>query len=113
MVAKNIFKKVTGLGPYSRRSSTPLLRCAVLGYECDHPQLQSQIRALERLEIEERDTLRVAPCFSPVWDTAIAIVALAESGISAEHEALQKASDWLLRKEVKEYWRLENKESRG
>ena len=83
---------------------------ARLGHECDHPELQSQIRELERLEIEERDTLRVAPCFSPIWDTAITIVALAESGVSPEHEALQKASEWLLSKEVKVVgdWKIKN-----
>src|SRR5262245_15485273 len=43
------------------------LRC--LGYPNDHPLTHSQISKLENLEIEEGMGLRLAPCFSPVWDT--------------------------------------------
>ncbi len=106
------FQKSDGVGAIFPPIINSIIALRCLGYECDHPQLLSQIQALERLEIEERDTLRVAPCFSPVWDTAITIVALAESGISTEHEALQKASEWLLTKEVKSVgdWKIKNPE---
>ena len=40
------------------------LRC--LGYSNDHPLMQSQTRQLEKLEIEEGNTLRLAPCFSAI-----------------------------------------------
>jgi squalene-hopene/tetraprenyl-beta-curcumene cyclase len=106
------FQKSDGVGAIFPPIINTIIALRCLGYECDHPLLQSQIRELERLEIEERDTLRVAPCFSPVWDTAIAIVALAESGISPEHKSLQKASEWLLSKEVKSVgdWKIKNPE---
>jgi squalene-hopene/tetraprenyl-beta-curcumene cyclase len=86
------------------------LRC--LGYENDHPLTSSQIRELEKLEIEEGDTLRVAPCFSPVWDTALAMNALVESGLPGDHRALQRAAAWILEKEVKEVgdWKVKNPE---
>ena len=58
--------------------------------------MQSQIKELEKLEIEEQDTLRLAPCFSPVWDTALTMVALTESGLEPGHPALLKAAKWLL-----------------
>ena len=75
------------------------LRC--LGYDLDHPATRAQIHELERLEIEERDTLRVAPCFSPVWDTALTMVSLVGSGFEPEHPALCKAAEWLLQREVR------------
>jgi squalene-hopene/tetraprenyl-beta-curcumene cyclase len=75
------------------------LRC--LGYDLDHPVMRSQIHELGKLEIEGRDSLRLAPCFSPVWDTALTMVSLAGSGLEPQHPALCKAADWLLNKEVK------------
>lgn len=86
------------------------LRC--LGYDNDHALTASQIRELEKLEIDEGDTLKVAPCFSPVWDTALAINALSESGLPAEHPALLKAAEWLLEREVRKVgdWKVKNPE---
>jgi squalene-hopene/tetraprenyl-beta-curcumene cyclase len=72
------------------------LRC--LGYPTEHTVVQQQIRELEKLEIEEPDTLRVQPCFSPVWDTALAMNALVESGVPADDPRLQDAAKWLLDK---------------
>jgi squalene-hopene/tetraprenyl-beta-curcumene cyclase len=66
------------------------------GYALDHPTILRQVGELEKLEIEEPDTLRVQPCFSPVWDTAYAINALVESGFPADHPAILNASRWLL-----------------
>src|SRR2546426_7746292 len=86
------------------------LRC--LGYSNDHPLMQSQIRELEKLEIKEGNTLRLAPCFSPVWDTVLAIVAQVESALPPNHPALLKAAEWVLSKEVKATgdWKVKNPE---
>jgi len=86
------------------------LRC--LGYQNEHPVLQSQIRELEKLELESEDTLKIAPCYSPVWDTALAITALTASGVSGSHPALLKAAEWILSKEVKKVgdWKVKNPE---
>ena len=84
------------------------LRC--LGYSNDHPFMQSQIRELEKLEIEEGNTLRLIPCFSPIWDTVLAMVAHLESGLPADHPALLRAAEWVLSKEVKRIgdWKIKN-----
>jgi squalene-hopene/tetraprenyl-beta-curcumene cyclase len=47
------------------------------------------------------DTIRIQPCFSPVWDTGIAMHALAESGLAPEHPAAVATVDWLLAKECR------------
>jgi squalene-hopene/tetraprenyl-beta-curcumene cyclase len=72
-----------------------------LGYSLDDPALLQQVNELQKLEIEEEDTLRVQPCFSATWDTSLALQALLESGLSASHPALQRGARWLLDQEVR------------
>jgi squalene-hopene/tetraprenyl-beta-curcumene cyclase len=56
---------------------------------------------LDDLLIEENGSVRVQPCVSPVWDTAIATIALADSGLPDFHPALLRSARWLLDKEVR------------
>jgi squalene-hopene/tetraprenyl-beta-curcumene cyclase len=72
-----------------------------LGRPHDDPALASQIAALESLEIEDQDTIRVQPCVSPVWDTAIAMSALADAGLPPDHPALLASANWLLDREIR------------
>jgi squalene-hopene/tetraprenyl-beta-curcumene cyclase len=74
------------------------LRC--LGYTDDSPEMRYALRQLDDLMIEEEDTLRLQPCFSPVWDTALAVNALAMAD-APEDEALERAADWLFDREVR------------
>jgi len=76
------------------------LRC--LGYPMDDPTLVSQMDELERLEIEDEKTLRVQPCFSAIWDTALAILSLREAGLPHDHPDLLRAAAWLVDREVRE-----------
>jgi squalene-hopene/tetraprenyl-beta-curcumene cyclase len=75
------------------------LRC--LGYEDDSAPVQWAHRQLEDLFIEEDEKVRVQPCVSPVWDTAIATIALADARLPDNHPALLAAGRWLLEKEVR------------
>jgi len=52
-----------------------------LGHSPDDPLTAREIGEFSRFEIEQGDTIRVQPCVSPVWDTAIAMVALEEAGL--------------------------------
>lgn len=70
------------------------LRC--LGYRDDSSELRYCYERLEGLFIEEGDTLRLQPCKSPVWDTALTLRALAASGLAGDHPAIAKAVRWLL-----------------
>ena len=71
-----------------------------LGHSPDDPLTAREIGQLARFEIEEEDTIRVQPCVSPVWDTAIAMVALEEAGLPANHPALVRSAEWLLANQV-------------
>ncbi|MFA6245113.1 MAG: prenyltransferase/squalene oxidase repeat-containing protein, partial [Candidatus Hydrogenedentales bacterium] len=64
------FEKSDGIGAIFPPIINSIIALRCLGYDDNHPLTQSQIHELEKLEIEEGDTLRVQPCFSPVWDTA-------------------------------------------
>jgi len=74
------------------------LRC--LGYSLDDPQFIRAMDEFEKLGIEEATTFRMQPCMSPVWDTAYAVFALAESGVSAHDRRLVQPCEWMLRKQV-------------
>lgn len=90
-----------GLGAIFPPIVNTIFAFRALGYAPDHPVVASQIRELEKLEIEEADTLRVQPCFSPVWDTALALNALIESGVAAHDSRVRKAAEWLLERQVR------------
>ncbi len=106
------FEKSDGIGAIFPPIINSIIALRCLGYDNDHPLTASQIRELEKLEIQEGDTLRVVPCFSPVWDTALALNAMIESGLPADHPEVLKAASWILDREVKEEgdWKEKNPE---
>jgi squalene-hopene/tetraprenyl-beta-curcumene cyclase len=71
-----------------------------LGRAPDDPLTARQIDRLAELEIEDRDGLRLQPCLSAVWDTAIAMVSLQEAGLPANHPVLIAAARWLLEQQI-------------
>jgi squalene-hopene/tetraprenyl-beta-curcumene cyclase len=76
-----------------------VLRC--LGVAEDAPEMQWALKQLEDLKIDEGDTLRLQPCLSPVWDTSLALNALADAGLNDTDAAARAAADWLLAREVR------------
>jgi squalene-hopene/tetraprenyl-beta-curcumene cyclase len=84
------------------------LRC--LGHGDDSPVFQQQMDELHKLCVDDGKTVKLQPCTSPVWDTAIAAIATREAGVAAEHPSLRRAVDWLLSKEVREKhdWAVRN-----
>ena len=78
-----------------------LIALRALGYPKESPIYQKALHDFEGLFVDDPDEFRIQPCLSPVWDTAINIIALGESGIPADHPSLQRAADWLISKEVR------------
>ncbi len=72
-----------------------------LGYADDSPEMRYALKQIDDLMIEEGDRIRVQPCVSPVWDTALAVNALAVAGLPTGHPALRRATQWLLDREVR------------
>ncbi|MEK9145819.1 MAG: squalene--hopene cyclase, partial [Elusimicrobiota bacterium] len=67
-----------GLGAIFPGIVNTLMAMKALGYPDSDPRLREQLAILERLEIDRGQSLEMQPCHSPVWDTAIAVIAQAE-----------------------------------
>ena len=78
-----------------------IIALRTLGYPKDHSLYQKALNDFAGLFVDDPDDFRIQPCLSPVWDTAINIIALGESGFPAQHPALQRAAQWLVSKEVR------------
>ena len=96
------FKNSDGLGAIYPPIVWSLVALRCLGYSDDSPEVQYCRRQLEDLVLEDRRTgaVRLQPCKSPVWDTAIAARALASGGIRADNPAMLNAVEWLLDRQV-------------
>jgi squalene-hopene/tetraprenyl-beta-curcumene cyclase len=89
-----------GLGAIFPAMVNSVFALRALGYSIDDPLTEREIGHLAQFEIEEGDTLRLQPCVSPVWDTAVTMFSLQEAGLPADHPALVKAASWLLDRQV-------------
>ncbi|TWJ32915.1 squalene--hopene cyclase [Geobacter argillaceus] len=83
-----------------------------LGYANDHPAVAKGLEALANFCIEGEDELVLQSCVSPVWDTALALKALVDSGVPTDHPALVKGAQWLLDREVRKPgdWKIKSPE---
>jgi squalene-hopene/tetraprenyl-beta-curcumene cyclase len=104
-----------GLGAIFPPIVNTIFAFRALGHPPDHPVIQSQLAALETFEIEENGTLRLQPCFSAVWDTALAVHILRQTGTPANDEALQAGARWLVSKQstIDADWKRNNPEGKG
>ncbi|RII12234.1 Squalene--hopene cyclase [Streptomyces sp. YIM 130001] len=73
----------------------------LLGYDLDHPVLRAGLESLDRFAIWREDGARmIEACQSPVWDTCLATIALADAGVPADHPQLIRAADWMLAEQI-------------
>ena len=91
-------------------NSVLALHC--LGYANDHPAVKKGLEALANFCIEDNDSLGLQSCVSPVWDTALGLKALADSGVPSDHPSLVKAAQWLLDRGSEDCGRLEDQVAR-
>jgi squalene-hopene/tetraprenyl-beta-curcumene cyclase len=73
----------------------------VLGYAMDHPVIAKALAGLEGFTIIEDGARRIEACQSPIWDTALAVIALGDSGLAPDHPAMVRSADWLIGEEVR------------
>jgi squalene-hopene/tetraprenyl-beta-curcumene cyclase len=88
-----------------------LLGLKALNYDAHDPIIERGLAAVDNFAIETETEYRVQPCISPVWDTALVMRALAESGLERNHPALVEGGQWLLEKQILDYgdWKVKNK----
>ncbi len=89
-----------GLGGIFPAMVNSVMALAALGYAEDHPLRASAAASVRRLVVDDTDGTRFCqPCWSPVWDTSLAMHALAE----AEGEVDARAAGWMRDRQVLEH----------
>jgi squalene-hopene/tetraprenyl-beta-curcumene cyclase len=85
------------------------LRC--LNYDPSDPFVERGLKAVDGFAIETEDTYRMNCCISPVWDTALVMRGLVDSGLAPDHPAVVKGGEWLIEKQILSYgdWAVKNK----
>jgi len=108
------FEMSSGLGAIYPAMLNSIIALRCLGYSLDDPQMIRALDEFEQLGIEEKDSFRMQPCKSPVWDTAYALFALGASGLSTKDPRMVQSADWLLQKQVRKPgdWAVKNKQGR-
>ncbi len=98
-----------GLGAIYPAMANSVVALKCLGYDTDDPLVVKALREIEELEVydvvsegnQRVESLHLQPCFSPVWDTALLLNALVETGLPQDHPALVKAANWLVSKQAR------------
>lgn len=82
-----------------------LMALHLLGYDLDHPVIARGLAGLDRYTVWEETpdgpVRRLEACQSPVWDTVLAMIALGDAGLAADHPALRAAAGWVLAEEIR------------
>ncbi len=89
-----------GLGGIFPAMVNSVLAMAAVGYKPDDPRLIAARDALDGLLVIKDDEAYCQPCQSPVWDTALAMHAMLESGEPADNARLAQSAQWLLEREI-------------
>jgi squalene-hopene/tetraprenyl-beta-curcumene cyclase len=82
-----------------------LIALHLLGYGLDHPVIARGIAGLDGFTIWEQTPdgpiRRLEACQSPVWDTVLAMTALADAGLPDDHPVLVSSARWVLGEEIR------------
>jgi squalene-hopene/tetraprenyl-beta-curcumene cyclase len=79
-----------------------IMALRLMGYGLDSPLVKKALDGLDGFTIREDGMRRIEACQSPVWDTVLAMTALADAGAEPGHEALVRAADWVLAQEIRQ-----------
>jgi squalene-hopene/tetraprenyl-beta-curcumene cyclase len=78
-----------------------IVALGALGYPVEHPMIVRALRGLDDFTIEDELGRRIEACQSPVWDTALAVIALLDAGLGPGHPAVASGAEWLVGREVR------------
>jgi squalene-hopene/tetraprenyl-beta-curcumene cyclase len=89
-----------GLGAIFPAMVNALEAMVVRGFPADDPRRRTAARALEQLLVVNDSSAYCQPCVSPVWDTALASLALQEEGGASALAAASRGLQWLLPRQL-------------
>ena len=105
-----------GLGAIFPAMVNALEVLTVLGYPREDERRATARRALDKLLVVRGNSTYCQPCVSPVWDTALAALALQEEGGDEALGAARRGLDWLKPLQLTEEaadWRVHRPQLRG
>ncbi len=76
-----------------------LIALRLQGYPLDHPVMRAGLDGLDTFTVRRDGMCWLEACQSPVWDTALAILALVED-IAPDDPDLIRAANWLLDRQI-------------
>jgi squalene-hopene/tetraprenyl-beta-curcumene cyclase len=79
-----------------------LMALHLQGYPLDHPVMQAGLEGLDSFTVQDNGWRWLEACQSPVWDTALAVLALTDAGFAGDEPELVSAADWLLARQITE-----------
>ena len=91
-----------GLGAIFPAMVNALEVLAVRGCASDDPRRVTAKRAIEKLLVVNGSTAYCQPCVSPIWDTALAALAMQEAAGAGAIAAADRALDWLQSRQLLE-----------
>ncbi|HTQ37870.1 MAG TPA: prenyltransferase/squalene oxidase repeat-containing protein [Pirellulales bacterium] len=95
------FNGSEGLGAIFPPMVWAIVALRALGFDENSSEMQYCRQRLWGLVIEDETSARLQPCKSPVWDTALTLRALADSGLDGQHPAVERGIHWLLAQEIR------------
>jgi len=89
-----------GIGAIFPAMANAVMALRTLGYPDDHPDFVRGLKAIDDLLVTRGHEAFCQPCVSPIWDTCLSLSALLEAGLTPDHNAVQKATDWLFKEMI-------------
>jgi squalene-hopene/tetraprenyl-beta-curcumene cyclase len=88
-----------------------MLALKAMDYDAADPIVARGLAAIDRFGVETEDEYWVQPCVSPVWDAALVMRSLVDSGLAPDHPALVKGAEWLIKMQILDYgdWSIKNR----
>jgi squalene-hopene/tetraprenyl-beta-curcumene cyclase len=105
-----------GLGAIFPAMVNALEMMVLRGYPADHPHRVTAKRALEKLLVVHESSAYCQPCVSPIWDTALAALAMQEADGPEAVAAADRALAWLQQRQLRDEpgdWRVSRPQLAG
>ncbi|MER2520118.1 MAG: squalene--hopene cyclase [Bdellovibrionales bacterium] len=87
-----------GVGGIYPAMANTVMMFDTLGYPSSHPAAALARASVDKLVVDLSQRAYCQPCLSPVWDTALALHALLDAGVTGE--PVKKACRWLVDKQI-------------
>jgi squalene-hopene/tetraprenyl-beta-curcumene cyclase len=89
-----------GLGAIFPALVNALESMVLRGVAADDPRRVTAKRALQKLLVDNGSSAYCQPCVSPIWDTALAALAMQYSGEKSAMAAADRSLDWLMERQL-------------